>query len=342
MRAAVSKRLKWLITVRTEMVKIMPEKQFFGKILVPVDDSNSCLAAEELTVLLAKKFGSKVTAFHVVTHELMNPAMQDFLPGGDTDMPAAYIARGTADSAQVIPTQIPSQPSTSMPRSKVIRELNSAYFEQGEAILDEAVAVFKDGDVRVERELVQRADTAGAIIKEAEEGSYDLIVMGRSAGEEERKPHLGSVAAKTVRHAKIPVLVVAEKPQFSKILVAVDGSKASQRAAEQAAIIAKKTDAKVTLLHVQESSLFRMKPELSSQIGNRILSSVANLFKGTNVEQRLESGDAAKVIADLASEESYDVVVMGNKGHSSVRRFMLGSVVDHVVHYANEAVLIVK
>jgi nucleotide-binding universal stress UspA family protein len=60
----------------------MPEKQFFGKILVPVDDSTSSLAAEELTALIAKKFGSKVTAFHVVAHELMNPAMRDFLPGG--------------------------------------------------------------------------------------------------------------------------------------------------------------------------------------------------------------------------------------------------------------------
>lgn len=320
----------------------MPEKQFFGKILVPVDDSTSSLAAEELTVLIAKKFGSKVTAFHVVTHELMNPAMQDFLPGGDTDMPAAYIARGSADSAQMIPTQIPSQPSTSQSRSKVMRELTSAYREQGEAVLDEAVAVFKDGGVPVERELVLRADTAGAIVKEVEEGDYDLIVMGRSAGEEERKPHLGSVAAKTVRHARIPVLVAAEKPEVSKILVAVDGSKASQKAAEHAAIIAKKTDAKVTLLYVQESSLFRMRPELSREIGNRILSSVANLFKGAKVEQRLESGDAAKVIADVANEENYDVIVMGNKGHSSVRRFLLGSVSDHVVHYANEAVLIVK
>jgi nucleotide-binding universal stress UspA family protein len=316
----------------------MQEKQFFGKILVPVDDSTSSLAAEELTALIAKKFGSKVTAFHVVAHELMNPAMRDFLPGGgDTDMPSAGITTGD----YTIPTQMPRQPSTSRP-SKIVGEIISAYREEGEGILDEAVALFKERGVSADRKLFEHADPAGAIVKEAEEEKYDLIVMGRSAGEEEEKPHLGSVAAKVVRHAKIPVLVGAEKTRISKILVAVDGSKASQKAAEHAAIIAEKTDAKVTLLYVQESSLFRMRPELSKEIGDRILSSAANLFKGAKVEQTLESGDAAKVIVDVSNEEAYDVIVMGNKGHSSVRRFLLGSVSDHVVHYANEAVLIVK
>jgi nucleotide-binding universal stress UspA family protein len=190
----------------------MQEKQFFGKILVPVDDSTSSLAAEELAALIAKKFGSKVTAFHVVTHELMNPAMQDFLPGGDTDIPSAGITRGD----YTIPTQMPRQPSTSR-LSKIVGEMTSAYQEEGEGILDEAVALFKERGVSADRKVLEHADPAGAIVKEAEEEKYDLIVMGRSAGEEEEKPHLGSVAAKVVRHARIPVLVAAEKPEVSTV-----------------------------------------------------------------------------------------------------------------------------
>jgi nucleotide-binding universal stress UspA family protein len=316
----------------------MQDTQFFGKILIPVDDSTSSKAVQELTAWIANKFVSKVTAFHVVTHDLMNPAMRDFLPGGgDTEFPAAGITR--ADYS--IPTQIPRQPSTSQRRG-IVGEITSAYRKEGERALDEAVGLFRQRGISVERMLVERADAAGAIVKEAEEGDYNLIVMGRSAGKEERKPHLGGVAAKVVHYARIPVLVGAEETRISKILVAVDGSKASQKAAEHAAMIAKKTDVKVTLLYAQEPDLVKMRPELSKEIGNRILSSVANLFKGVKVEQRLESGDAAKVITDVANEGSYDFIVMGNKGHSSVRRFLLGSVSDHVVHYANEAVLIVK
>jgi nucleotide-binding universal stress UspA family protein len=36
------------------------------------------------------------------------------------------------------------------------------------------------------------------------------------------------------------------------------------------------------------------------------------------------------------------MIVMGDKGHGRVRRFLLGSVSNHVLHYANRAVLIVK
>jgi nucleotide-binding universal stress UspA family protein len=51
-------------------------KQFFNKILVPVDGSHSCLHAKLFAVHIAKKFGSKVTVIHVVSHEFMHPELK--------------------------------------------------------------------------------------------------------------------------------------------------------------------------------------------------------------------------------------------------------------------------
>ena len=48
------------------------------------------------------------------------------------------------------------------------------------------------------------------------------------------------------------------------------------------------------------------------------------------------------MITQTADQESYDLIVMGDKGHSGIRKFLLGSVSSHVLHYTNRAVLILK
>jgi nucleotide-binding universal stress UspA family protein len=316
----------------------MPEKEFFRKILVAVNGSPMSIAAQELTVSIAKKFSSQVTVIHVVSHELMNAGMQDMTLGGaDTDVFSAGITRG--DFA--IPTQLPKQPSTA-PLKKMVSEITSVYREMGEQIVKNAVALFNDEGISAEEELVEDSDPVRIITKEAELESYDLIVMGRSSGEAEKKPHLGSLASKIARHAKIPVLIAANKNLLEKMLVPVDGSSVSRRAAKYAEALAAKAGSKVTLLYVQEQSLFRMRPKLSEEIGKKVLSTIAGQFGDAKVEQRLESGHPGKVITRLADEENYDTIVMGSHGHSSARRVLLGNVSDQVLHYANQSVLIVK
>jgi nucleotide-binding universal stress UspA family protein len=121
-----------------------------------------------------------VKVMNVVAYELMNVAMKDFTLGGaDTDVLSAGITRG--DFA--IPTQTPRQPSTSQPK-KIVGEITSIYREAGEHALKNAVTLFKDEGVVVEEELVEDKDPAQMIVDVAEDEDFDLIVLGRSAGEE--------------------------------------------------------------------------------------------------------------------------------------------------------------
>jgi nucleotide-binding universal stress UspA family protein len=81
---------------------------------------------------------------------------------------------------------------------------------------------------------------------------------------------------------------------------------------------------------------------LTETIGNSILSDAAKRLKGVSFDQKLESGDPARKILDIAEKGNYDLIVMGSSGHNAIARFLLGSVSNHVLHYAKHPVLIVK
>jgi nucleotide-binding universal stress UspA family protein len=97
--------------------------------------------------------------------------------------------------------------------------------------------------------------------------------------------------------------------------------------------------ADVLLLNVQEPDL---PPKIMKEIGTRILSEVAGQFRGTKLYQKLVSGDPAKTIIQTAREGDCDLIIIGHKGHSAVIRFLLGSVSDHVVQYADRSVLLIR
>ena len=233
-------------------------------------------------------------------------------------------------------------PDQDRPMAKgVIGEISDSFHERGEAIANEAFKLLKAEDVKVDKRVIEYHDVASAIIRQVEQEDYDSIIIGRS-GEKAKQPHLGSTAEKVVHHAKVPVLVVAESRQVSKILVPVDGSRAADKALKYAINLSKNMGAKITLLHVQESGLSRVRPEITRGLGDAILSQAASKIKDVEFDKKLESGSPGTVITQMANEKNYDLIVMGDKGHGSVRKFLLGSVSNHVLHYANRAILIVK
>lgn len=305
----------------------MQSDQIFKKILAPTDGSLSSLIAQELTAVIAKKFNSKVTVMHIVAHEpLVHVERHRHVPQGFGQFP--------------VETHVPASPATSISES-VANEIADWYHQKGLKAVADAVTLFREEGISVDQKLVEHVDPAETIIEEAEKGTYDVIVMGHSE-EEEQEPHLGSVAEKVSRHAQTSVLIAREKRSISKILVPVDGSENAEEALQYAILLAKKTDAKMTLLYVQESGLFKLRPKVTKEIGTRILSNAADQIEGIKLDKKLESGDPAKTIIQTANKGDYDVIVIGSRGLGAIGRFLLGSVSDHIVHYANRSVLIVR
>ena len=62
--------------------------------------------------------------------------------------------------------------------------------------------------------------------------------------------------------------------------------------------------------------------------------------KDVNLHPR--EGDPADAILDVAEEQGADLIVVGNKGMSGAKRFLLGSVPNKVSHHAPCSVLIVR
>ena len=152
---------------------------------------------------------------------------------------------------------------------------------------------------------------------------------------------------------------------FNNILVPVDGSEHSSRAIEYAFEIASKFGSKLILLHVYFFAL----PVTSSPVlpgvpnyavmtqesidvlsqkakkeANQILVQATNLVKAKNVvvKSLLREGRVVPEILKILETEKVDLIVMGARGISGIKKLFLGSTSEEVVKKANCPVLIVK
>jgi len=138
---------------------------------------------------------------------------------------------------------------------------------------------------------------------------------------------------------------------IQRILVGVDGSEGSRRAAVFARGIARAFHAHITLLHVIESLPVGMpgafEAPLSEHYARRMhgatefLGALADELQLGDAEQVIEMGHPGDVICREAAERDADLVVVGWHGHRSGTRLLVGSVGAHVVAAANRSVTVV-
>jgi len=307
--------------------------EIFQKILVPVDGSLQSKIAQEMAVFISKLFNSQVTLIHVVRNELVAFGSEVYIPR------ESYEPITTGQIPREI--RIPQTRQSVFP-DEVINEVAEEYRDKGQTLLSEGLSMFASAGVEAITKLVDGKDISEAIMEEAESGKYTFVIMGNSSGEEETglDLHLGSVAKKVSLSAKTPVMVVRKKNSLRKILVPVDGSAKEGKALQVASQIAKTAGAKVVLLHVQEKSLLKLRPEIK-EIGLTILQHASTAFDGVKVEQKFVAGDPAKVIIQDAEANDVDVVVISSGGHGALRG-LVGGVSDHILHHATVPILLVK
>jgi len=146
---------------------------------------------------------------------------------------------------------------------------------------------------------------------------------------------------------------------MNKVLVAIDGSEASDRAVDFAITLAKSADTCLLVLNViQETALVPVPMGVMAEVegvyvtNREAMQSAADELTERamtraeiaglrEVERIVRFGSAAKVIVDTADEEGVDVIVMGRRGLSDLKGLILGSVTHKVGHLAEQPVVTV-
>ncbi|HZY02249.1 MAG TPA: universal stress protein [Anaeromyxobacteraceae bacterium] len=137
-----------------------------------------------------------------------------------------------------------------------------------------------------------------------------------------------------------------------RILVAVDGSEASLKAARMAADIAVRFGARMTLAYVIPRlllppdvyglTLAEVEREQRAHADALVAEARAGLGEpGVPVETSVLSGSPAETLAEAAAAPDVDLVVLGKRGRGAVARVLLGSVSDRLVHISPKPVLVV-
>ncbi len=137
---------------------------------------------------------------------------------------------------------------------------------------------------------------------------------------------------------------------IKKILVPIDGSKNSFRGLDRAIYIARQCHATVTGLYVVPLPPPRTDYQLKD-MEKYFLKNAAKFMaqakkrcaqNGILFYDKVVYGDEGPKIVKYAVGNKFDLIVIGSRGHGSVKELFLGSTSNHVLHKAPMPVLIVK
>jgi nucleotide-binding universal stress UspA family protein len=144
---------------------------------------------------------------------------------------------------------------------------------------------------------------------------------------------------------------------FNRIVVGTDGSETAGQAVRQAIELAKLTGASLNIVSAfAPVSSRRVQGEqqgapedIQYELGPRedvniVLDGAAGQAKqdGIEVQTHAVEGDPADGILNVAEDTKADLIIVGNKGMSGARRFLLGSVPNKVSHHAPCSVMIAQ
>ena len=149
---------------------------------------------------------------------------------------------------------------------------------------------------------------------------------------------------------------------MKKILVAIDGSDLSKKAAEQAVILARAFNNDITFLTVVEIKpemnfayydagispvYFTIRDnlqELDVQRSQSTLDAMVDALASSdiNTKKMVLVGDPHPLIVQEAEDGNYDLIVMGHRGLNPLKRLFLGSVAKKVIEDISCSVLIIK
>lgn len=212
---------------------------------------------------------------------------------------------------------------------------------------------------------IRSGDPVEEIIKTAEELKVDLVVLGSHGLSGIRHFLLGSVSERVLEYAQCSVLIVKNTARTGKafgrapdkpgpgelqsqwrLLVAYDNTEPSRKALAMCASLPLDERAEVTAVTIlpmvtayrqdikqQLNTIWKQKKRAATAA---LEGAVAGLRWSTpHVTTELhEASDVALAIIDMAEKSATDLIVVGNKGKSTIRKFLLGSRTSRIARHA--------
>jgi nucleotide-binding universal stress UspA family protein len=145
---------------------------------------------------------------------------------------------------------------------------------------------------------------------------------------------------------------------FASIVVGTDGSDTAKTAVRYAIDLARELGARLQIVSAYEpvadqrlrGEQVEVPEDLQWMVNPRedvlavlsVARAEAQSVGVQEVETFARQGDAADAILDVAEEQRSDLIVVGNRGMTGAKRFLLGSVPNKVSHHAPCSVLIVR
>lgn len=219
----------------------------------------------------------------------------------------------------------------------------------GQKLLAEAKQLAEGHGVHVFTNLAQ-GEPYERIVQVAADEKCDLIVMGRSGLSHLERALMGGVTARVIGHTDKNVLIVPETAglDWSRILVATDGSENSDVAVRHAVDVAKERGARlaaVSVVHTDEE-MIALAPEHILHLAEQArgyLQEVSEICaaEGEMVDTFVREGEPHEQITGVADEIGASLVIMGTHGRKGLSRLLMGSVTERTIGYARCPVLII-
>jgi nucleotide-binding universal stress UspA family protein len=222
--------------------------------------------------------------------------------------------------------------------------------EESEKILSEIKKIADEENTFIKLRL-EEGNPFDTIIDVSTENNYDLIVMGRHGRTALERMLVGGVTARVIGHSQKDVLVIPRNAVigWKNILLATDGSRYSDAAAERAIDLAKNYGGNIKTVSVVDvtDEFHALAPEVVEKLVKEAKTFVENVKKkaetsNVNIDTLVREGDAYKVITGLARDEKADVIVIGSHGRTGLKRLLMGSVTEKVIGHSTCPVLVVK
>ncbi len=290
------------------------------EVFVPVDFSEITNASLRVAKSIAQAHNGEVVLFHAVS-------------------PSIYIPYPESLTVDVIDV-------------KVLQEIEESKRKEAQEKLHALAKFLEPLPVKT---LVDVGDPRDLILEMEERENPDLVLMGSHKKGLVEKILIGSTAEKVVKHGKKPMLVIkGSEPSFTReVLIAYDFSKTAEKTLEFSIRFLRPFRVKVNILHVDEPIEIPVVEKIGQALYERYrqekeayVEGIREKFvrEGFEVSTSFVEGKqpSEEIVKFVKKNPNIELVIMGSKGLSGLKRVILGSTSTEVFRKVDIPILIYK